>query len=99
MHSEFGNEIGQVFDSEVYQSYCMNTTEAEAEATMRATLQRSKIALRKSAYTSLPVLPPPAYLTNEGLFICIQESNILQKCATTDLSTWRLLGSICASAK
>jgi hypothetical protein len=64
---------------------------------------KRKIALkkkRKIAHIHISMLPP-AYLTNEGLFICVHEFNIFQKRATTDLSTCRpfMLGSICASAQ
>lgn len=31
---------------------------------------------------------------SHGLFICVQLSIDFQKCATTDLSTWRLCASI-----
>ena len=69
------------------------------EAT-RATLQRSKKALKKKKEKekTLAVLSPPTYLTNKGSFICIYESTVFQKCAT-NLSTCLLLGLIYAREK
>ena len=96
-NEQLGNEIGKNRGISM-----VLHDDDEDEVTTRVTLQRvgSKIALNKKKKKSAHIQSSvPAYLTNEGLFTCIHESNIFQECAMTDLSTWRLLGSICASAK